>query len=165
LVRRLARSEPRLLVRRGEFLDTALVDERLSRNEVLSAVRNSGCGSLQKVDAVILETDGSISVVPSAAEAQNAALEVGQTFVNSKIVGFRNVPSVRHLPYLQKIGRPINRRLLDVERVSQNSGLSGNSIQRVVQPTVTGDGEKAPGIEVRSAAGYGTVSLCPCSSI
>ena len=80
LVRRLARSEPRLLVRRGEFLDTALVDERLSRNEVLSAVRNSGCGRLQNVDAVILETDGSISVVPSAAEAQNAALEVVQGY-------------------------------------------------------------------------------------
>ena len=48
-----------------------------------------------------------------------------------------------NLPYLQKIGRGINRRLLEVERVSHNSGLSGDSIQRVVQPTVTEDGEKA----------------------
>jgi len=38
-----------------------------------------------------------------------------------------------NLPYLQQIGREINRRLLEVERVSHNSGLSGDSIQRVVQ--------------------------------
>lgn len=52
-----------------------------------------------------------------------------------------------NLPYLQKIGREINRRLLEVERVSHNSGLSGDSIQRVVQPTVTDDGEKAPALK------------------
>jgi hypothetical protein len=51
---------------------------------------------------------------------------------------------LRNLPYLRKIGREINRRLLEVERVSHNSGLSGDSIQRVVQPTVAEDGEKAP---------------------
>ena len=52
-----------------------------------------------------------------------------------------------NLPYLQKIGREINRRLLEVERVSHNSGMSGDSIQRVVQPTVTADGEKAPALK------------------
>ena len=52
-----------------------------------------------------------------------------------------------NLPYLQKIGRQINRRLLEVERVSHNSGLSGDGIQRVVQPTVTEDGEKAPSLK------------------
>jgi len=52
-----------------------------------------------------------------------------------------------NLPYLQKIGREINRRLLEVERVSHNSGLSGDSIQRVVQPTVSQDGEKAPALK------------------
>jgi hypothetical protein len=52
-----------------------------------------------------------------------------------------------NLPYLQKLGRQINRRLLEVERVSHNSGLSGDSIQRVVQPTVTEDGEKAPALK------------------
>ena len=52
-----------------------------------------------------------------------------------------------NLPYLQKLGRQINRRLLDVERVSHNSGMSGDSIQRVVQPTVNEDGQKAPGLK------------------
>ena|SRR6266542_904686 len=33
------------------------------------------------------------------------------------------------------VGRQINRRLPEVKRVSHNNGLSGDSIQRVVQPT------------------------------
>ena len=52
-----------------------------------------------------------------------------------------------NLPYLQKIGRQINRRLLEVERISRNSGLSGDSIPRVVQPAVTENGKKAPGLK------------------
>src|SRR3989475_400216 len=44
-------------------------------------------------------------------------------------------------------GRHINRRLLEVERVSHNCGLSGDSIQRVVQPTVKEDGQRAPGLK------------------
>ena len=48
--------------------------------------------------------------------------------------------------YLQQLGRRINRRLLDVERVSQNCGLSADSFTRVVRPTATEDGCRAPGL-------------------
>ena len=48
--------------------------------------------------------------------------------------------------YLQQIGRQITRRLLEVEQVSQNCGLSADGIERVVQPTVDEDGQKAPGL-------------------
>ena len=67
------------------------------------------------------------------------------TFRNPNDFGINK--GLANLPYLQKIGRQINRRLLEVERVSHNSGLSGDSIQRVVQPTVTEDGEKAPSLK------------------
>jgi hypothetical protein len=67
------------------------------------------------------------------------------TFRNPKDFGVNK--GLANLPYLQKLGRQINRRLLEVERVSHNSGLSGDSIQRVVQPTVTEDGEKAPALK------------------
>ena len=67
------------------------------------------------------------------------------TFRNAHDFGVNK--GLENLPYLQKIGRQINRRLLEVERVSHNSGLSGDSIQRVVQPTVDGDGKKAPGLK------------------
>src|ERR1039458_2680060 len=55
-----------------------------------------------------------------------------------------------NLPHLQKIGRQINRRLLEVERVSHNSGMSGDSIQRVVQAALTEDGQKASGLDRKS---------------
>ena len=67
------------------------------------------------------------------------------TFRNPNDFGVNK--GLSNLPYLQKLGRQINRRLLEVERVSHNSGLSGDSIQRVVQPTVTDDGEKAPALK------------------
>jgi hypothetical protein len=67
------------------------------------------------------------------------------TFRNPK--DFEVNKGLVNLPYLAKIGRQINRRLLEVERVSHNSGLSGDSIQRVVQPTVTEDGDKAPSLK------------------
>jgi len=67
------------------------------------------------------------------------------TFRNPNDFGVNK--GLANLPYLEKIGRQINRRLLEVERVSHNSGLSGDSIQRVVQPTVTESGEKAPSLK------------------
>jgi hypothetical protein len=67
------------------------------------------------------------------------------TFRNPNDFGINK--GLANLPYLQKIGRQINRRLLEVERVSHNSSLSGDSIQRVVQPTVTEDGKKSPGLK------------------
>jgi hypothetical protein len=67
------------------------------------------------------------------------------TFRNPNDFGVNK--GLANLPYLQQIGRQINRRLLEVERVSHNSGLSGDSIQRVVQPAVTEDGKKVPGLK------------------
>ena len=54
---------------------------------------------------------------------------------------------IENIPYLKTLGRQINRRLLEVERVSQNCGLSAESIQRVVLPTVTQDGQRAPSLK------------------
>ena len=66
VVRKLVRSEPRLLVRRGQLLDRALTEERVSRDEVLAAIRSEGYSEVERIDALILETDGSFSVVASA---------------------------------------------------------------------------------------------------
>ena len=75
---------------------------------------------------------------------EGRGLRTETTFRNANDFGINK--GISHLPYLQQIGRHINRRLLEVERVSHNCGLSADSIQRVVQPTVTEDGEKAPGL-------------------
>lgn len=38
------------------------------------------------------------------------------------------------------------RRLLEVERLTLDSGFCGDGIQRVAKPTVTGGGKKAPAL-------------------
>ncbi len=56
-----------------------------------------------------------------------------------------------NLPFLQQIGREVNRRLLDVQRISHNCHLSQESVERVVLPTVTQDGQRAPGLRFGQA--------------
>ncbi|TLS39206.1 DUF421 domain-containing protein [Pseudalkalibacillus caeni] len=59
----LIKSEPRLLYYQGEYLDKALREERVRVGEIRQSIRTSSIASMDKVDAVILETDGSMSVV------------------------------------------------------------------------------------------------------
>lgn len=62
--RRLVRSEASLLVYRGEWRDDVMRRERITRDEVLSALRSGGIAYLEQVEAAVLETDGSVSVIP-----------------------------------------------------------------------------------------------------
>lgn len=62
-VRGLLKSTPRLLFYRGEFMDEALREERCNRDEILQAIRSEGVGSLEAVEAVVLETNGEFSVI------------------------------------------------------------------------------------------------------
>jgi len=48
------------------------------------------------------------------------------------------------LPFLQQLGRQINRRLLDAQQISYDCVLSAPSLDQIVQPTVTDDGQRAP---------------------
>lgn len=74
---------------------------------------------------------------------EGRGLRTEGTFRNPK--DFEVNKGLANLPYLERLGRHINRRRLEVERVSHNGGLAGDSLQKVVQPTVTEDGERAPG--------------------
>ena len=65
---RLVKSEPTLVFHQGEFLDKALRGQRVTRDEVLSALRASGVSNLSSAAAVVLETDGSMSVLKTAPE-------------------------------------------------------------------------------------------------
>ena len=75
-VRRLSRSEPTLLARRGEFLEGAMRAERVNREELLAAVRKHGLASFDAADAVILETDGTFSVLQSVHGETSAVEEI-----------------------------------------------------------------------------------------
>lgn len=57
------KSSPRLLVFKGEYLDDAILAERLTRSEVRSALREQGITQVSDAEAVVLETDASFSVI------------------------------------------------------------------------------------------------------
>lgn len=61
--RRIIKAQPRLLLSDGKYIDEALIDERIAREEVMAAVRASGYESLDQVTAVVLETEGTLSVI------------------------------------------------------------------------------------------------------
>lgn len=73
---RLVRSEPRLLVKDGVYRENALADERVTAGEVDAAIRNAGVGRIEDVAAVVLESDGSISVIPRGDEEMTALRSV-----------------------------------------------------------------------------------------
>ena len=62
-VSRLVKATPTLLLYRGEILHDSLRRTRVVEAEVLAALRESGYGSPEKVEAVVLETDGTFSVI------------------------------------------------------------------------------------------------------
>ncbi len=63
LFNRLIKSEPQMLFYQGESLKQALIKERVNEPEILQAVRSAGYSSLEDVEAVILETDGTFAVI------------------------------------------------------------------------------------------------------
>lgn len=71
-IRELVKSEPTLLLHRGSFLESALRRQRITRDEVLAALRANGLLSLDQAAAVVLETDGTISVVQERSDRASA---------------------------------------------------------------------------------------------
>lgn len=60
----LIKSEPALLVHHGQYLDAALRKQRVTREEIAAALRKSGQSDIRDAWSVVLETDGSMTVVP-----------------------------------------------------------------------------------------------------
>jgi uncharacterized membrane protein YcaP (DUF421 family) len=62
-VRKIVTGEPALLVYEGKLLPSALKRARVTEDEIHSAVRSAGRQTFEQIKAVVLETDGSFSVV------------------------------------------------------------------------------------------------------
>ncbi|TDL96626.1 DUF421 domain-containing protein [Macrococcus carouselicus] len=59
----LIKSKPTLLFYNSEFMHDAMKRERILEIEVLQAIRSNSGSSIENVNAVILESDGSLSVL------------------------------------------------------------------------------------------------------
>lgn len=69
------KSEPALLFLRGEPLHEALRRERVAEVELLAAIRNEGYADVQDVEAVVLETDGTFSVIRKGGQETPGSLK------------------------------------------------------------------------------------------
>lgn len=67
-VERLVKSEPTLVYRNG-FLHSPMRRMRVTTDEIRQAVRAAGHAQLGEVAAVVLETDGSLSILPEVPES------------------------------------------------------------------------------------------------
>ncbi|KQX19456.1 hypothetical protein ASD39_16270 [Sphingomonas sp. Root50] len=72
--RTLVRAEPRLLLENGAYRRGAMAKERVTEAEIDAAVRNAGHGRLEAIAAVVLETDGSMSVIARGDDEELTAL-------------------------------------------------------------------------------------------
>jgi uncharacterized membrane protein YcaP (DUF421 family) len=71
---RLINGDPVLLVRGGRLLRSTMRRERVTEEEVLSAIRMKGLGAVEDVDSVVLETDGTYSVIPQDQAGSDSGL-------------------------------------------------------------------------------------------
>jgi uncharacterized membrane protein YcaP (DUF421 family) len=74
-VRSVIQGEPRMLIRDGIVLDKALREEGIERAELDAAIRAHGLVAVLDVALAVLETDGTISIVPRSRTDSN----VGRT--------------------------------------------------------------------------------------
>ena len=74
VIQKLIKSEPSLLLYRGEMQHDVMKKQRIAEGEILAALRNSGVSAIEDADAVILETDGSFSVLQNIDDSSASAL-------------------------------------------------------------------------------------------
>jgi len=67
--------KPTLLLHSGNFLHQAMQRERITEEEIRAAIRNRGVTSIDAVDSVVLETDGSLSVVWKELPGESRSVE------------------------------------------------------------------------------------------
>ncbi|WP_206352186.1 DUF421 domain-containing protein [Tautonia rosea] len=73
-VTRLIKAEPVLLVRDGQMLRQSMDRSRVIEADILQAVRQQGNGSIRDVSALVLETDGSFSVISKPIDGEPTVL-------------------------------------------------------------------------------------------
>jgi len=72
--RRLVKAEPTLLLHDGRLLADAMARQRVTASEVRQAIRSQGIGAVEDVAAVVLETDGTLSVLTRSRTASGSSL-------------------------------------------------------------------------------------------
>lgn len=70
----LVKSTPALLVYKGVMLREIMLKERIDEDEIKAIIRSKGLSSVQDADAVVLETDGSLTVMTNVENLEAPAI-------------------------------------------------------------------------------------------
>lgn len=60
----LVEGRPEVLIHNGKLFEEALQKTKITHHELMTALREAGCATVEEVRGALLETDGSISVIP-----------------------------------------------------------------------------------------------------
>jgi len=71
-IKNLVKSQPTLLLYDGQYRHETLRSERVVEAEVMAAIRENGIADVESVHAVVLETDGTFSVISAAGSSDSA---------------------------------------------------------------------------------------------
>ncbi|UJH90473.1 DUF421 domain-containing protein [Antarcticibacterium sp. 1MA-6-2] len=73
--RKIFTARPKMIYYKDSFIEKNLRKERLVKSDVLGSIRKKGIGSLEEVEAIILEADGTISVIEKASNRRNTTYD------------------------------------------------------------------------------------------
>ena len=73
-VQEFIKAKPTLLLYRGQMNYDALKQQRVTESEILGSIRTNGIAAIEDVEAVVLETDGSFSVIKESRSGSASAL-------------------------------------------------------------------------------------------
>ncbi len=74
-VKNLIKAKPTLLLDKGEFLHDAMKRQRVGESEIRSAIRAVGSAAVEDTEAVVLETDGTFSVIKKSPNGSRTAFK------------------------------------------------------------------------------------------
>ncbi|MDO7908110.1 DUF421 domain-containing protein [Paenibacillus sp. JX-17] len=75
IISNIIKSSPVLLFYNNEFLHAAMKKERIEEKEIWQAARNQGVSSMHQVEAVVLESDGTVSVITTSNDKDHSTME------------------------------------------------------------------------------------------
>lgn len=72
----LVTADPSLLYFRGQFLQPAMRKQRVTKSQLLAVVRQKKIGSLEAVEAIVMESAGKIAVIKKETDGERADASV-----------------------------------------------------------------------------------------
>ncbi len=69
------KSRPHLLFYQDRYLEEAMKQERVNKDEILQAARSQGIACMEQVEGVVLETNGNMSVLTKGEPGENSTLQ------------------------------------------------------------------------------------------